>query len=275
VRVTSATMQGMRSGEWDEGSNSVLGRAARVLSAFDVEHSVLGVAEIARRGGLPKSTAHRLVAELADLGLLEHTPVGVRLGLRLFELGQLVPRQRTLREAAVPVMENLREATRSTVHLAVLEDVEVVYVEILGRPSLPGLPSHVGGRMPAHATGVGKAILAFSPPAVVQRRVEAGLEPRTPHTIVTPGRLARELAAVRRAGVAFDREESALGVVCVAAPVMGPDGAVEAALSVSGRAASLRPDRMAPAVRTAALTLSRGGVVLPADVPVERRRVPR
>jgi IclR family transcriptional regulator, acetate operon repressor len=267
-------MQPMRSGEWDEGSNSVLGRATRVLSAFDPEHSVLGVAEIARRSGVPKSTAHRLVGELSALGLLEQTHEGVRLGLRLFELGQLVPRQRTLREAAVPVMENLRDATRSPVHLAVLDDVEVVYVEILGGRSMPRLPARVGGRMPAHATGVGKAMLAFAPPELVQRRIDVGLDRRTAHTITTAGVLSRELAAIRETGVAFDREESSLGIVCAAAPVTGPDGKVDAAISVSGRAESLDLERMAPAVRTAALTLSQQARLL-RDAAMPSLPVPR
>jgi IclR family transcriptional regulator, acetate operon repressor len=287
VIVTRVTMQGMRSGEWAEGSNSVLGRAVRLLSAFDAEHSVLGTAELARRSGVPKTTAHRLVGELTSLGLLEQTPGGARLGLRLFELGQLVPRQRTLREAALPIMENLRDATRTPVHLAVLDDVEVVYVEILGGRAMPRLPSRVGGRMPAHATGVGKAMLAFAPPELVQRRLDAGLSRRTPHTIVAPSALLRELASIRDRGVAYDREEGTLGVVCVAAPVTGPDGAVDAAISVSGRAETLDLERMAPAVRTAALTLSQQARLLPdeavpplpsprrADLPRRKERLPR
>src|SRR5664279_5059944 len=166
-------MQHMRSTErdgGDAGAVSVLGRAAGVLSAFDLEHTELTLSELARRAALPKSTAHRMVAELVRLGLLEQTGTRLRLGLRLFELGQLVPRQSTLREAALPYMEDLREATASAVHLAVLEGVEVVYVEILRGRDRQVLPSRVGGRMPAHATGVGKAILAFSAPEVVKAR---------------------------------------------------------------------------------------------------------
>ncbi|NED58929.1 helix-turn-helix domain-containing protein, partial [Micromonospora aurantiaca] len=87
--------------------------------------------------GLPKSTAHRIALDLAEAGLLERDGARVRLGLRLFEIGQRVPRQRVLRDAAVPYMSDLREATRQTVHLAVLEGTEVVYVEILGSPGGP------------------------------------------------------------------------------------------------------------------------------------------
>lgn len=250
-------MQGMRSTGRDGGPVSVLERGVRVLSAFDAEHTELGVSELARRCGLAKSTVHRMVGELVRLGLLEPAGPGLRLGMRLFELGQLVPRQRTLREAALPYLEDLREATHSAVHLAVLDGIEVVYIEILrGRERQP-LPSRVGGRMPAHATGVGKAILAFSPAAVVKARIDAGLTRCSPYTIVLPGLLARELHTIAATGVSYDREESAVGVVCAAAPVFGPDGRIQAALSVTGRAERLDVERMAPAVRTAALALSR------------------
>lgn len=239
------------------GAVAVLERALSVLSIFDLEHTELGISELARRAALPKSTVHRMVAEMVRLGILEQDGTRLRLGLRLFELGQLVPRQSTLREAALPYMEDLREATHSAVHLAVLEGVEVVYVEILRGRDRQVLPSRVGGRMPAHATGVGKAILAFSAPEVVKARIDAGLTRSSPYTILLPGPLARELNTIRAAGVSFDREESALGVVCAAAPVFGANGRVQGALSVTGRAERLDVERMAPAVRTAALALSR------------------
>ena len=228
-----------------------------MLAAYDADNTELGISELSRRTGLPKSTVHRLSADLVRLGLLEQIGPRLRLGIRLFELGQLVPRQRTLKEAALPFMEDLREATRNSVHLAVLEGIEVVYVEILLSRGSRSLPSRVGGRLPAHATGVGKAIMAFSPVEVVTARIEAGLVRLSPHTIVTPGGLTRELATIRSEGVSYDRQESDLGIVCAAAPVFGADGAVLAGMSVTGRAERLDVKRMAPAVRTAALALSR------------------
>ena len=120
------------------------------------------------------------------------------LGLRLFEIGERVPIYRSLSEVARPVMEDLREATRQRIHLAVLEGVDVVYVEIVGA-NLLSVGSRTGGRFPAHATGVGKALLAYSPAAVVQARIDAGL-PR-----LTPGRSrrrARSSATFARPGPA-------------------------------------------------------------------------
>lgn len=250
-------MQAMRSNQQDGRVVSVLDRCVGLLTAFDSEHPELGVSDLARRTGMAKSTVHRLTGELVRLGMLEPAGTRLRLGMRLFEIGQLVPRQRTLQVAALPFMEDLREATRNCVHLAVLDGLEVVYVEILKVRGSRSLPSRVGGRLPSHATGVGKAILAFSPPETVAARVEAGLDRLSPHTLVTPGALARELTAIRKQGVSYDRQESDVGIVCTAAPVFGPDGEVVAALSVTGRAERLDIVRMAPAVRTAALALSR------------------
>ncbi|MEJ2579770.1 MAG: IclR family transcriptional regulator [Kineosporiaceae bacterium] len=247
----------MRSTQRDGAPVSVLERVTSLLSSFDAEHTELGISDLARRTGLAKSTVHRLVADLVRVGLLERSARGVQLGIRLFEFGQLVPRQRTLKEAALPFMEDLRDATASNVHLAVLDGVEVVYLEILRVRDSQPLPSRIGGRMPAHATGVGKALLAFGSPEVVKARLTAGLPRRTPYTLIMPGAFTRELRTIAEAGVSFDRQESAMGVVCAAAPVFDQDGQVRAALSVTGRAERLDVERMAPAVRTAALALSR------------------
>lgn len=250
-------MQDMCAVQRDGGELTVIARSTALLLAFGPGDTVLGVSELARRTGLAKSTVYRLTCELARNGLLERSGSGLRLGLRLFELGQLVPLQRDLRSAALPFMEDLREATRQIVHLAVLDGTEMVYLEILRSPDAPAPPSRVGGRLPAHATGVGKAALAFSPPEVVDAVVAGGLHRLSRRTIVQPGRLRRELETIRRQGCAFDREESSDGVVCVASPVFGPDDAVVGALSVSGWSARMNLERMAPAVRTAALALSR------------------
>lgn len=235
---------------------SVVRRAALLLDCLAAGDSP-GISELARRSGLAKTTVFRLVHELASCGLVEVTGGGVRLGMRLFELGSSVPRQRSLTEAALPYMRDLQQATGDTVHLAVLDRAEVVYLQILRGRGTRQLPSRVGGRMPAHATGVGKAILAFSPPEVAGQLITAGLERRTARTIVAPEALRRELTRIRVSGVSFDREESGPGIVCAASPVFGPDGSVVAAMSLTGWSSRLDLNRVAPAVRTAALALSR------------------
>jgi DNA-binding IclR family transcriptional regulator len=250
-------MEGVRSTERNDPPNSVLGRAFTLLTAFRPGEDELSLADLSRRTGIPKPTAHRLLAELADWDAVERTPTGLRLGMRLFELGQLAPRQRGLREAAAPFLADLFEATRETVHLAVLDGIEVVYLQKLDAKSGPPLPSRIGGRLPVYCTGVGKAMLAFAPPEVFRQVCAAGLRRRTPRTVVAPGLLERELARVRERGVALEREESTPGIVCVAAPVLAADGTVLGGVSITGWSARMDPDRLAPAVRTAALGLSR------------------
>ena len=104
-------------------------RAFRLLAAYGPADGVLTLAEFARRTGVPKPTVHRLVGDLVDLGVLERADGGYRLGMWMFELGQLVPRQRELREAALPFLQDLYEAAHETAHLAVLQDTQVLYVE--------------------------------------------------------------------------------------------------------------------------------------------------
>ena len=232
-------------------------RVSLILGAFRSADHALGTSELSRRTGLPKSTVHRLVHELERFGLLESHGTSVRLGLRLFEIGQQVHRQADLRELATPFMADLREATRNTVHLAVLDGLEVVYVQILTGPDAPMLPSRTGGRLPAHATGIGKAILAFSPTSVVDLLLHRQLPRLSRHTICLPGRLRTELDRVRTEGVAYEREESCPGVACVACPILGPRSLAVGAISISGWANRLRPERVAPVLRSTARALSR------------------
>jgi DNA-binding IclR family transcriptional regulator len=237
--------------------NSVLGRTMSLLTAFRPGDTVLSLAELSHRTGIPKPTAHRLLAELASWNIVERTPEGIRLGMGLFELGQLAPLQRGLREAAAPFLADLFEATHETVHLAVPDGVEVVYVQKLPGRRGPKIGSRVGGRMPAYCTGVGKAMLAFAPPERLAAVLTAGLARRTPRTIIAPGLLDQELARVRARAVAEEHEESAVGIACVAAPVLDGSGRAVAAISITGWANRLDIGRLAPAVRTAALGLSR------------------
>lgn len=239
-------------------NRTVLSRHLALLDAFDASSPVLTLAELSGRSALPKTTAHRLAGQLVAERLLERAADGrYSLGMRLFEIGELVPRHRSLSTVALPVMEDLREVTRQRIHLAVLDGVDVLYVEILGSGGVP-VTSRPGGRWPAHATGVGKVMLAYSPLAVVRERIEAGLTRFTPRTITTPGALTRSLQAIRSEGLAYDREESHLGISCVAAPIFGTNRKISAGLSVTGRTPSIHPERLGAAVRTAASTISRG-----------------
>lgn len=249
----------MRSTERNDSSSasvSALQRAFAILSAFDSDDESVKLSELARRTDLPKATVHRFLQQLGELNLVERTATGYRLGLRLFELGMRQPVSRDLR-AALPILGDLRDATHETVHLAVLDEAQVLYIEKLVGHTGPPLASRVGGRLPAHCTAVGKALLAFGPKDVTAEVLRSPLKRMTPRTMVLPGPLSRELAKIRREGVAFEYEESAQGIVCAACPIMGPDGVAIAAISVAGWSHRFDPTRFAPAVRTAALAVSR------------------
>lgn len=240
-------------------NESVLDRAFRLLDAFTPPRADLTLGELSTASGLPRSTAHRLAQQLTEHGALERSARGWRLGLRLFELGQLVPRQQRLRDLALAHMQDLYELTHETIQLAVLDGGEVLYVEILSGHRKVSTPSRRGGRMPVHCTALGKALLAFCSDGGVAAVEAAGpLERRTAYTITDASRLMSELHDVRRLAVAYDRQEASLGLRCVASPVLSPDGTARAALSVSLPAEDPRPfPEVAAAVRMAALALSR------------------
>ncbi len=218
---------------------------------------VLSLAELTRRTGLAKPTVHRICADLVERRVLDRVDGGFRLGIHLFELGSRVPAQRSLRELALPFLEDLYEAAHELVHIAVLDGTDVVCIEKIASHRAAVSPARVGGRDPAYCTGVGKAMLAYSPDESLDAVLARGLAPRTPYTIVVPQLLRSQLGEVRRAGVAYDREELALGMTCVAAPVLDSRGRAVAALSISGPPSRFEPERVAVAVRTAALGLSR------------------
>jgi IclR family transcriptional regulator, acetate operon repressor len=239
------------------GDGDSVRRVAAVLDVLGESSKPLGVSELSRQTGLPKSSAQRLLRAMVSVGMVERRGAEYCLGLRMFELGQRVPRQRDLRDAARPYMADLREVTRMTVNLALLEGNEVVYVDVVRGPDAPALPTFTGGRYPAHATGIGKAILAFSSPEVVTAVLDGPLPQLSPGTITDSELLRVELSRIVGTGVAYDREESKAGVVCAACPVFGEDGEVIAGLSISGWHGRMELERAAAAVRTSALSLSR------------------
>lgn len=236
---------------------TVTSRVLRLLDAFSAERPHLSLSEIARRAGLPVATAHRLVGELAQWGALERSTDGqYRIGLRLWEVATLAPRGVGLREAALPFLEDLYEATHENVHLAVLDGTEALYVERLSGRGAVTVISRVGGRLPLHATGVGLVLLAFAPTAVQERVLAGPLAGYTPRTVTSGAALRRMLAEIRRTRIAVSDGLLDLQALSVAAPVTGPVGEVVGALSVVVRAGG-DPQRYVPAVRAAALGVSR------------------
>lgn len=233
--------------------DTVIGKVVLILHAFEVDDHELTLAELVRRTGLHKATVHRLARELVDARLLDRTPVGYRLSGGLFELGMRASVERGLLEIAMPFLQDLYERTRETVHLGVLDGHEVMYVAKIGGHRQATAPSRTGGRMPLHCTGIGKALLAHTGPEVRHEVLTSPLRRLTPRTIVAPGLLAQQLDVIRETGVAFEAEESAVGITCVAAPVLdvGSNGVI-AAISATGPVHRFRPEKHADAVRAAA-----------------------
>jgi DNA-binding IclR family transcriptional regulator len=181
-----------------------------------------------------------LLAILVEHGYVERQEGHYRLGQAVLALGQAASQDVVdeLRSAAMPFMTSLYVSTGATVHLGVLDGDNVLYVEkIFGHGSV-AVPSRVGSRLPALCTGLGKAMLAFSPPGITLKVLEKPVPQLTARTVVTPARLTRSLAFARRSGVAVDNEGASLGARCVAAPILcagsrGPAGALSLTLPSS------------------------------------------
>jgi DNA-binding IclR family transcriptional regulator len=235
---------------------TVTSRALDILGAFDGEHRSLSLTDLARRAGLPLATAHRLVGELHRWGALAREPTGEYvIGRRIWQLGLLAPVQSGLRQAASPFLHDLYGTTLATVHLAVRDGLEVLYVERLaGHVSVP-VVSRVGSRLPMHATGVGKVLLAYAPEEV-RLEVLTNLTRVTAYTVTQPARLLEQLRRVRAEGYATTGEEMSLGACSVAVPVRNGD-VVVAALGMVVPDLRRQLPRLVSALQVAAHGISR------------------
>ncbi|MEV0057722.1 IclR family transcriptional regulator [Saccharopolyspora shandongensis] len=259
--------------EWGRNVACRSGVAARlflILDAFTARQPQLNLAQLTARTGLPHATAFRLVSELVRWGgLMRHADGTYSVGLRLWEIGTLSPRSVPLRQLAMPVMEDLFWAVNQHVQLGVLEGTEAVVVERISTENAVELISRVGGRLPLHATGVGKILLAHAPDELVASVLSRPLTRYTPHTIVDPGRLRAVLAEVRRTGVAVVKDEMTADAQSVATKVTGPRGEVVAALSVVTRTDSVSVGALTHAVVTAGRAISRKVCEIPQIGPAE------
>ncbi|RNM12104.1 IclR family transcriptional regulator [Nocardioides pocheonensis] len=246
---------------------AAIDKAFSLLTCFGEQAaSGIGVSELARRASLSKSTAFRVLNLLERNGVVERVGSSYRFGQRLHDLGAAVysPEQDRIREVLTPFLADLYEFTHETVHLATLHGTDVVYLaKLYGHRRVPA-PSRVGGRVPAHCTAIGKALIANDPEVFEMITSNTHLQRLTERTVVDVEELSLQLHRIRREGLAFEIEESAPGLACVAVPVFGVGNRAIAGLSVSGPAAGFDPRSHAAALRrvshAASQALRRAGV---------------
>lgn len=213
-------------------SIQLLDKVQLLLGAFEAEQQTLGLSELAQRSGVPKGTTHRLCEYLTTIGVLERTDgKAYQLGMRLFEWGQLVPRQRILRRASLPVMLELMRSTGEMVHLGVRTGTRVMYIESMAATRHESILANLSPSMPLHCTSTGKALLAAGPSQLVDELLAGRrLERWTRHTIVHPQRFRLEIERCRARGYAVETEEARLGYLSTAASIAlegaGPVGAL-------------------------------------------------
>jgi DNA-binding IclR family transcriptional regulator len=215
-------------------TTTAAGKALAVLATFDRERQSQTLSQIARRTGLPLSTAHRVVAELAEWGALERSGDGAwHVGLRLWEVASVCPRGQILRDVALPFMQDLYEVTHENIQLAVREGTELVFVERIAGHRSVELKTMVGARFPLAATGMGRVLLAHAPPEIQDAVLEHPLKAWTRYTITDPEVLRSQLNGIRREQVVVSDRQFSESTLAVACPVrIGPTGPVHAALGL-------------------------------------------
>jgi len=242
------------------GSVQSVERALAVLELLGNADVHLGISEIAQASKLPPSTIHRLLTTLMELGYAEQNPETSKytLGVRILQLRGAAIGHLTLGVHAMPVMKTLMHRVNETVHLAILNKGEIVYIERVEGLKTQGMYTRIGKRAPAHCTALGKVMLAFTPEQVWYEQVvrQLGLRRFSPTTITTEDELRDEIQRIRRHGYAVDNGETGECVRCVAGPIRDYTGSVVAALSVSGPQAQVTPGRV-PELSVAVLAACR------------------
>jgi IclR family pca regulon transcriptional regulator len=267
----------MRPSEGSTGTSQSLARGLAILSTFHSDRPLIGVSELSRGLELSRSTVHRYVATLAKLGYLQQDPDSkrYRLGPKVLDLGFSALNSMDLLEVSAPHLRRLSDETQRTVNVAILDGTDVVYIERC-RAARPGqqqidLNLHVGARLPAYCTAMGKAILAF----LSEERLEEVIEridfvPRGPNTLTDPKAFREELVKIRASGIAINDEELAYGLRSIAAPIYSQSGDVLAALNLAIHRTIVSMEelveRFAPAVIQTAndISLSMGHRLAPA-----------
>jgi IclR family transcriptional regulator, KDG regulon repressor len=220
----------------------VIDRAAQILDCFGFDHQELSVSEIGAKTALHRSTAHRILMALEYNDLIQQNPDNgkYRLGIKLFRLGHQAVSHLDLREICRPFLARIMNETKETVHLAVLDENQVLYLDKVEGPHALRMPSRVGRHIPTYCTSLGKAMLSCLDEQEVKGIL--GKQPFTAYTANTVRNVEQLLAdvrAVHKRGYAVDNEEIEIGLRCVGAPIRDHTGAMVGAISAAAPSARL------------------------------------
>jgi len=221
-------------------------RALDVLLCFTRQTSELTMTQIAEQVGIHKSTVHRLLATLENKRFVQRDPdTGIyRLGIRLLQMAYLTLEQNDLRRVAAPFLRRLSEQYQENIHLAVLDNTDVIFMYIIESPQRVKLAAAIGQRLPAFATASGKAILAYMPEKMVRRILDRGMAQYTSHTLLSPDAYMKGLQSIQEQGFAISEEEYEEEINAIAAPIVDLKGQPIASIAVAGPAYRLTRERM-------------------------------
>ncbi len=256
----------MKAASAETGGVLVLHKTLDILEnirSYDGKDKPLGIklSDLARAVNMPKATVYRILSTLESRGFLDRgEDGGYRMARKLFDLQQRDPIEQILNRVAPPKMEELAKSCRETVNLGILDGGEVVVINTVESPQTIRMSSKVGNRRCLHTTAIGKVLLAALPEKEMLRLLRLkGLPRLTPHTIVNRAALLTELDRVRERGYSVDNQENELDGRCIGAPILGPDGRVVAALSISGPVFRMdlpRARALAPKLKQACAAIS-------------------
>jgi IclR family transcriptional regulator, KDG regulon repressor len=240
--MVNAKLQRMSKAPVERYRIHVIDRAAQILDCFGFDHQELSVSEIGAKTGLHRSTAHRILMALEYNDLIKQNPSTGKyhLGIKLFKLGHQAVSQLNLREICRPFLSRLMNDTKETIHLAVLDDDQVLYLDKVEGPHALRMPSRVGRHIPTYCTSLGKAMLSClddqEVKSILRRQT---LKPHTENTVKNINQLLADLGSVRKRGYAVDNEEIEIGLRCVGAPLRDYTGGMVGAISVAAPSARL------------------------------------
>lgn len=238
-----------------------LGKALEIIEFLARAKKEMGLSEITNALDLPKSTAHDLLSTLKEYGYIEQSLFTgkYKLGLRLFEIGNIVANGWDVRMVAAPYIQRLVDEIKATVHLVILDKGEVLYIDKRESQNSLEIVSRIGMRLPAHCTGVGKVLLAYLPSWELEQIIMTkGLPRYTPQTITDAQNLRKELESIKACSYAIDRGEFMENLYCIAAPIRDNSNEVIAAISVSGPSRRINTKEYPPLILETALDISRG-----------------